>query len=1241
MDVMTGAPLTHFHSIYEALTEESSKEHTSSHLFDNHSRRIPACFEHLLGLPDDASLKRSLEIVSESIPQDSPHHAVAYLSVCEMALKKAITKDGVVDNSTESIRNLLVLMRLALQECSTGLVAKKGLEYLQIIETLLESQSFDSLGIETGELLTDILFRIRVSDWSQPLVQRCIQGMVTCSVVSGAKVRKKMITLLRSLYGGEKGAIAVHTSSTVAFLNQTLKSSNHSYVYRSLQLMQVILPFFSRKDILQLLEKLFLFENEDAILWQLNYAVVSSVLRIDYERSKTAENEAQMNLLMGKRRLVDSDIHELYNYLLQKGCPSQKMGLSVILGYVWSLCFGMGCLEIVPNISLVCSVIQKLLDSLEVSVWLETAAPYRISQVIVRFIVILGEKFPFVLASSSICSIFCQLTNVRFSSIFMYACEILNELLTTLLMHSKNSHSSSESKEADSIIQILNHLVTIRNHLEYQQKDNTSLQQVHHILQCCLKCGGAKYLLRMIPLCQNVDDIHHMWLFDMVCKYTRQSSLQLFYVHILPLYKLFAEKVYQATQKGLEVEAKNWRMYQLSVWNAFASFCREPDDINDGLIQLREPLMEVFKGKDSDAQMEIVRGFRNLCQSVADAQTYSPILSNAMKEILPVLFRISFECPVEKRNLVLETVTLGAKVCSSQSIIADYLRKIMKRLIDSVATNTDSNEDNKGANHQSIWLQLATALMESHVLPLDTPEMQLLQKTLLSNLAESHDGFLQKKSYRALLDMLKLENGEVTAPILEQVTGSPNIWYLFQKLVTVQNSVTAGARALRIASMSVCLKKLIVEQFKEALPQVLTEWILSTRDQSAKARNAAFQAILDAISRYRNTYSVGNLNNLAEQEQLGLQEIFSKVIAGLAGKSTTMLAATMDTIGRILFEYRGELQYNTHLKQMILQLFIISTGPASASSNEEANYPGPVTLLLQHPSNEVVRSALNLVKVLVTILRDENDLLVVADAIMSRLMDVSFDSKEDLRRRVKVILERLLRRCEVTKIESIVPKEHQPLFHHVRKTWERNKRKKRQNRENKEPSTWDEALQDDDTHSAEDAKADRRINEEEEPLDILSAMTQGHGRSLMKRKKMEMRDSKRDKDAVRYTETGRIIIKEEEEEEKKDRNLVNVERAHHVENSKLKSSLSRSIGQKRIGQAMVDKQKRHKKSKEIETGARFRSSKAQGDIQRPGMPQPFAYIPLHLGYSHGKMGGKSKEKKNAWRQSRKKSLIRT
>ncbi|GJQ09509.1 hypothetical protein GpartN1_g1300.t1 [Galdieria partita] len=1232
MDVASVAPLTHFDSVYEALT--SPKENIISYQVDSHPRRIPSCFGQVLELPDDSSLKRSLEIVSESIPPDSPRHAVAYLTVCEIALKKIISQVGTVDNRTESIRNLLILMRLALQECSAGLVAKKGLEFLQIMESLFDLKSFDSLGVETGEFVTDVLFRIRATDWPQPVVQRCIQRMVSSSVYSGAKVRKKMINLLGRLYGGEKGAVATHTSSssTMASLNQFLESSNNSYIYRSLQLMQVILPFFSRKDILQLIERLFQFERDNAVLWQLNYAVISSVLRVDYERSKQVMNGTQENLLMGKRRLIDGDVHELFNHLLQNGCPSQKMGLAVLLGYIWSLCFGVSCLEVVPNVSLVCSVIEKLLDSLEVSIWLERAATQRITQIILRFIVMLGEKFPFVLASTSICSYFCQLTSVRFSSIFMYACEILNQLVTTLVIQSKNSHSSSESKEAESIIQILNHLITIRNNLEYRQEDNASLQQIQHIFGSCLKYGGAKYCLQLIPIHQHSNDVHNMWLLDLLCKYTRQSSLQLFHAHILPLYKLFAEKIYQATLKGLEVEAKNWRMYQLSVWNAFASFCREPDDIDKGLVQLREPLMEVFKGKDSDAQIEIVRGFRNLCQSVTDSQIYSPVLSNAMKEILPILFRISFDCSAEKRNLVIETITLGAKVCSSQSTIADYLRKIMKRLLDSVANGVDSNENNRVDNRQSIWLQLAIALMEAHVLSFDTPEMQLLQKTLLSNLAESRDGSLQKKSYRALLDMLKTEHNDVTEPVLEQVTGSDSIWDLFHKLVTAQNTVTAGARALRIASMSLCLKKLTLEQFKEALPQVLTEWILSTRDQSSKARNAAFQAILDAVSRYRNSFSVKNPDNLAEQEQQGLQEIFSKVIAGLAGKSTTILAATMDTVGRIIFEYRGELQYNTNLKQMVLQLFIISLHPASSSLSDQAWCPGPVTLLLQHPSNEVVRAALNLIKVLVTVLREENDLLLVADTVMSRLMDVSFDSKEDLRRRVKVIFERLLRRCEVSKLESIVPKEHHPLFHHVRKTWERNKRKKRLNKEGKEPRTWDEALQGDDTHSLEDATSVHPANDEEVPLDILSTMT--HGRNLIRRQKMERKDSRRDKDAVQYTETGRIIIKEDEE--------VNVEDSHRIQNSiEFNPSFSRSSGRKRTGKVPLDKQKRHRKFEDIETGVKFRSTKAQGDVQRPGMPQPFAYIPLHSSYSHGKVGGKSKEKKNAWRQKRKRSLRRT
>ncbi|KAK4526835.1 hypothetical protein GAYE_SCF28MG4753 [Galdieria yellowstonensis] len=1259
------ASFTDLNNVYKALPGEEDAKQTNVplHQLDGQQQQqqkfFPACFEPVLQLPDGTSIKTSLQIVGESIPSGSPQHAVAYLTICEITLKK--TLEGVVDDSkTESIRNFLILMRLALSECSTGLVAKKGLEILEIIDSLFDSKYFEAFGVETGDLVVDILVRIRAADWSQPLVQRCIQKIVSSSIYCGAKVRKHMIHLLGRLYGGERGIVAIPTSSssTVATLNDVLNSSHDSHIYRALQLVQVVLPFFLRKDIMQLLQRLFLFESNDSILWQLNYAVISSVFRIDYERTKQQDSQEKQSSWIGQRRLTDSDILEILNHLLQQGnFSSQKMSLAVLLGYVWSLSFGIGCLQIVPNISLVCSVTERLLDSLEASIWLDShsSAPYRVAQVIIRFIVMLGQKFPFVLTANRICALFCQLTTMRFSSVFTYACEILSQLLATLIAQSNNS---ADDKESESIYQILDHLLSVRTNLQHQKEESdlhtSSRQQQQQLLEStvfgsCLKHGGAKYLLHRIPLgFQSAEDIlQNMWVLDILCKYTRQSSLQLFHTHILPLYKMFAEKVYQATQQGLQVEAKNWRMYQLSVWSAFASFCREPVDIDQGLVQLREPIMEVFKGKDSDGQMEIVRGFRNLCESACAMQIQSPVLSNAMKEILAVLFRLSFECPAEKRNLVIETVTLGAKVCSSSpNVIAVYLRKIMKRLLDAVAVQENSTVANGIANQRGIWLQLAIALMESHVLAFDTPEIQLLLKALLSNLAESHDGSLQKKSYRALLDLLKTDNNNSTssssnpfyAPILQQVTGAQNMWDLVQKLIMAQNSVTAGARAWRVEAMSFCMKKLSVEQFKQVLPQVLVEWILTTRDPSAKARNAAFRAILDAVARYRMSCSVENADDLAEQEQLGLQQVFHKIIAGLAGKSTTMLAATMDTVGRILFEYRGEIVVNPSLKQIILQLFLLSEESATClnelAPNNNQSYPGPITLLLQHPSHEVVRAALNLIKVTVTVLRDEQDILVVARTIMQRLLDVSSDSKEDLRRKVKVILERLLRRCDMKKLECLVPKQHEPLFHHVRKTWERSKRMKK--RQIKEPSTWDEAMEEeheeeDDIHSVEEDGASsmrRKRHVEEEPLDILGTVSSHKGPSHIVTRKNSRRG---EKETVQYTETGRIIIKEEEEEEDKARwNALGAKRS----DSTLSRSNTSNSGRKRGGvggrREMGDKHKRHKKSELVETGAKFQSSKAAGDVQRPGMPQPFAYIPLS--YSHGKAVGKLKKKNAARRQ---------
>lgn len=121
-----------------------------------------------------------------------------------------------------------------------------------------------------------------------------------------------------------------------------------------------------------------------------------------------------------------------------------------------------------------------------------------------------------------------------------------------------------------------------------------------------------------------------------------------------------------------------------------------------------------------------------------------------------------------------------------------------------------------------------------------------------------------------------------------------------------------------------------------------------------------------------------------------------------------------------------------------------------------------------------------------------------------------------------------------------------------------------------------------------------------------------------------MKDSRKGKEVVQYTDTGRIIIQEEDSTSVK------------PQDSSDEQVLNSSSGNKRVGNAFMHKEKRQRKSEQLETGAKFRSSKARGDVQKPGMPQPFAYIPLHLGYSHGKMDGKSKTgKKNAWRQKRK------
>lgn len=66
----------------------------------------------------------------------------------------------------------------------------------------------------------------------------------------------------------------------------------------------------------------------------------------------------------------------------------------------------------------------------------------------------------------------------------------------------------------------------------------------------------------------------------------------------------------------------------------------------------------------------------------------------------------------------------------------------------------------------------------------------------------------------------------------------------------------------------------------------------------------------------------------------------------------------------------------------------------------------------------------------------------ILKAILPPMLDVAIDSKNDLRLRVKIIIERLLRKCGREVLEVVFPEEHAKLLRSVRRQWQRRTRKK-------------------------------------------------------------------------------------------------------------------------------------------------------------------------------------------------------
>lgn len=230
------------------------------------------------------------------------------------------------------------------------------------------------------------------------------------------------------------------------------------------------------------------------------------------------------------------------------------------------------------------------------------------------------------------------------------------------------------------------------------------------------------------------------------------------------------------------------------------------------------------------------------------------------------------------------------------------------------------------------------------------------------------------------------------------------------------------------------------------IPSLIPEAVLGTKESNERTREAAYELIVGMGRKMakggviqRNQVK-GMEDGMAEEAEASLEEFVTMVSAGLAGSSPHMISATITSLSRLIFEFHSASSRAPFIAERPTDLDYA----ASVSNETLSELLTTLIIFLSSANREIVRSAVGYVKVAIVSLPSS---LVEPSlpTLIPALINWSHEHSNHFKVKIRHILERLIRKFGIDKIEVYVPEEDRKLVQNIRKRQMRSKKKKAAN----------------------------------------------------------------------------------------------------------------------------------------------------------------------------------------------------
>lgn len=1206
-------------------------------------------------------------------------------------------KDGDGDEGGEAalVASLVYLVSLALRDASPALVNARCEDILECVAAAAaHAGNAAVVGRHCAAAIAGTLALLDGKAWARPAVQRAHLRLVMLAADADPKTRRRGREALQSLVDGPKGElIGVRTSgASAAHIVAELRSlqaqmgdsidkahlDGHSAPTKLIHLVtsiDVLVPALRPSDATAVAKEL-------VVLASLNLAHVT-----DFAYNTLASMVDMRELLASRKRPdasgdgSDGDGYGDASKVHRTAIPTAHLGKIVVAIaeqtvptdthedalVAFATCLSHGAITYFeahsfssPPVETMGVVVKSLVDCLDPIIARLSVAP-KLSRALQDVV-----SHRWLYARPDVFTALEPLLGYRFKAVWIDA-------LAALRRYLEHNACAGNVAMRECVTAFAKHVVQMREQA-YTAKDRHTQGVTNSVLGSILRGGGVESVFEAVPL-TRVDKLllSNAWLLPLLHEHVRCSPVSLFASKIRPLADDLSVFGTQASDGGRIVEGKNATMLAAQLWGLLPGFCQNPSDLEqDAAIFVVFDSLAICMSDTADIALRqsAFSALRALSLSIpADDVATQKRFAKGLKKLFPSICEVVQGTSADRRGSALEAVTKAAHACHDPKLLTSLLRKSVKRLLE--ASMTDADEESSLVRHAAT--DVAIALAESGAVPTDSAEIDFLERAMSPLFLDPSDTGLQKKAYRATALLVGLgvigKNQEASKSFIEETAAAAC-------------SVATSAKGTRLGLIQALVElsksdKVLLEACTSCF---LSEVVLGTRDVSEKTRASSFAA-LSALG--RTWYA-------SEERVEGLSTFLTRLAAGLAGRTVLMLAATLTSLSHVVYEYRGEAAIYPAFAQSVDSLFATSSSghtskPEGATQSDDGDVedgkddvdrmvveevvdPGPVAILLRHNSREVQKAALGTVKMATSALSQPSSarLVRILPAILPGLVTVAAKSKKkETRLRVRVILERLLRKCGRDTLESVFPQEHVKLLAAVRKQYSRDLTKKHEKRdarraekasvekaEDAARSGKDDSPDKDNSGSEDESEFDlsdddsdieREILDGDElasrktttrqkttgsgPLlvrekgdnvtDLLATrvadgfMTRGEVAEASKRAHVEQSRKRKDKDSFKLADDGRPIFAESDAESGEAENGS----VHGREGTDGADDSGAGGGRKRKRRA-TDAGERVKKIKGS-FGSEYRSRRgAAGDMKRPGLADPYAYVPLS-----GAMGG--------------------